>query len=146
MSSGDVVSHAIDAVHCGRPTPVPEASQPIPRAVGYMREHLRQPVTVAELAAVAGFSPYHFLRLFRRATGHTPHRYLILLRIAEVTRLLERGVTVAQAARQCGFSSTAHLSAVFLRETGVRPSRWHPPASEHGSSDREPGGRRSAVR
>ncbi len=102
-----------------------------------MRDQLGRPVTVTELADVARLSPYHFLRVFKRATGHTPHRYLILLRIAEVKRLLEGGVTVTRAAQQCGFYSTAHLSAVFLRETGVRPSRW-PSASVHRAGDREP--------
>jgi AraC family transcriptional regulator len=103
---------------------VPVVSSPVLRAVAYLRNQLERPVTVAELAGVAGFSPYHFLRVFKRATGHTPHRYLTLLRIAEVKRLLERGVTVTQAAQRCGFYSTAHLSAAFLRETGVRPSHW----------------------
>ena len=93
---------------------------------------------------MARLSPYHFLRVFTQATGHTPHRYLILLRVAEVKRLLERGVTVTRAAQRCGFYSTAHLSSVFVRETGVRPSRWQP--RDHGASDHGPRGRRSAAR
>jgi AraC family transcriptional regulator len=108
-----------------------EVSTPVLRALAYMQDQMDRPVTVAELAGVAWLSPYHFLRVFKRATGHTPHRYLTLLRIAEVKRLLECGVTVAQAARRCGFCSTAHLSAAFLRETGVRPSGWWPRASGH---------------
>jgi AraC family transcriptional regulator len=108
-----------------------EASTPMLRALAYMQDQMERPMTVAELAGAAWLSPYHFLRVFKRATGYTPHRYLTLLRIAEVKRLLERGVTVAQAARRCGFCSTAHLSAVFLRETGVRPSSWRPRASGH---------------
>ncbi|MFI6172231.1 helix-turn-helix domain-containing protein [Nocardia sp. NPDC051052] len=110
-----------------------EASSPVLQAVVYMRDRLAGPVTVAELAGVARFSPYHFLRMFKRDTGYTPHRYLTLLRLAEVKRLLERGVTVTQAAQRCGFYSTAHLSSVFLRETGVRPSRW--PASDQCAAD-----------
>lgn len=113
-----------------------EASSPVLRAVVYMQDRMGRPVTVTELAGVAKFSPYHFLRVFKRATGHTPHRYLTLLRIAEVKRLLERGVTVGQAAQRCGFYSTAHLSAVFFRETGVRPSRWLLSKSDYGAEDR----------
>ncbi|WP_328606933.1 AraC family transcriptional regulator [Amycolatopsis sp. NBC_00345] len=114
-------------------------AEPVPReavrqAVVFMRDQLERPVTVAELAGVAGFSPYHFLRVFKRATGHTPHRYLTLLRVAEVKRLLEGGATVTQAAERCGFYSTAHLSAVFLRETGVRPSQWSPRTSDRRSA------------
>ncbi|MDN3059760.1 helix-turn-helix transcriptional regulator [Streptomyces sp. SRF1] len=101
-----------------------------------MRDRLPGRVTVTELAGVARLSPYHFLRVFKRATGHTPHRYLTLLRIAEAKRLLEAGVTVTQAAQRCGFYSAAHLSGVFLRETGVRPSRWPPPTSDHCAGER----------
>ncbi|MDT8912272.1 AraC family transcriptional regulator [Amycolatopsis sp. PS_44_ISF1] len=97
---------------------------PAPEAVAYLRDRLAHPVTVTELAGAVRLSPYHFVRVFKRATGHTPHRYLVLLRIAEAKRLLEDGATVTRTAQQCGFYSAAHLSAVFLRETGVRPSRW----------------------
>ncbi|MFD6156130.1 helix-turn-helix domain-containing protein [Nocardia sp. NPDC060256] len=121
-----------------------EAGSPVFRAVVYMRDQLARPVPLAELAGVARYSPYHFLRMFKRATGYTPHRYLTLLRIAEVERLLEHGVTVTQAAQRCGFSSTAHLSAVFLRETGVRPSRWSP--TNDRPSEYAPGGTRFAAR
>lgn len=103
-----------------------EAGSPVLRAVVYMQDRMERTVTLAELAGVARLSPYHFLRVFKRATGHTPHRYLTLLRIVEVKRLLEHGATVVQAAQLCGFCSAAHLSAVFVRETGVRPSRWQP--------------------
>ena len=117
----------------------PEAGSPVLRAVVFMRARLERQVTVAELAGLAGLSPYHFLRVFKRATGHTPHRYLTLLRIGEAKRLLEGGSTVTQAAQRCGFYSTAHLSAVFLRETGVRPSRWPRPVSGHRAGDGRPG-------
>ncbi|MEG8179891.1 helix-turn-helix transcriptional regulator [Nocardia terpenica] len=109
-----------------------EAGSPVQRAVVYMQDQMQRTVTLAELAGVARLSPYHFLRMFKRATGHTPHRYLTLLRIAEVKRLLERGATVVAAAQLCGFYSAAHLSAVFVRETGVRPSRWQPPGKPTG--------------
>jgi AraC-like DNA-binding protein len=46
-----------------------------------------EPLTVAHLAAVAGASPAHFSREFRRAFGETPHRYLL-------TRRLERAATL----------------------------------------------------
>ncbi|MEU7141957.1 AraC family transcriptional regulator [Nocardia sp. NPDC046473] len=121
-----------------------EAGSPVFRAVAHMRDQLARPVTVAELAGVARYSTYHFLRMFKRATGYTPHRYLTLLRIIEVERLLERGVTVTQAAQSCGFSSAAHLSAVFLRETGVRPSHWRP--TNDRSSEYGPGGTHLAAR
>ncbi|MEU7872634.1 AraC family transcriptional regulator [Dactylosporangium sp. NPDC049140] len=91
-------------------------------AIAYMRERLDQPVRLADLAAHVRLSPFHFLRVFKRTTGETPARHLQRMRIAHATRLLAAGMTVSQVARRCGFGSPGHLSAAYLRATGVRPS------------------------
>ncbi len=104
-----------------------------------MTERLGEPLTVTDLAAEVRLSPYHFLRMFRRAVGETPHRRLVRMRLAQAQRLLESGVTVAETARRCGFSSSSHFSAVFVRETGVRPSRWiFSPAASSGPTGKRP--------
>jgi AraC family transcriptional regulator len=94
------------------------------KAIALMREQLDQPLTLADLAAAAWLSPYHFLRVFKQATGETPARYRTRLRVREAARLLDAGRTVSEAAVCCGFSSPAHLSSAFLRETGMRPSQY----------------------
>lgn len=94
------------------------------KAITLMREQLDQPLTLADLAAAAWLSPYHFLRVFKQATGETPARYRTRLRVREAARLLDAGRTVSEAAVRCGFSSPAHLSSAFLRETGMRPSQY----------------------
>ncbi|MCZ9336343.1 helix-turn-helix transcriptional regulator, partial [Streptomyces sp. TRM76130] len=81
-----------------------------------MRERLADPLTVADLAAEARLSTYHFIRVFREATGETPHRYLTRLRVAQARRLLtDTGDSVDRIAARCGFSSAGSLSAAFLR-------------------------------
>jgi len=94
------------------------------RAVAVMRDRLAEPVRLADLAAEARLSPFHFLRVFKRVTGSTPGRYLTRLRIEHAQRLLDRGLTVEEAARACGYGSPGHLSTAFLRETGMRPSAY----------------------
>jgi AraC family transcriptional regulator len=96
----------------------------IRKVVGFMRERLAEPLTLADLAGAANLSNYHFLRVFKSATGQTPRRYLTQLRIDEAKRLLRRAGSVAEVARACGFSSPGHLSTAFLRETGTRPSAY----------------------
>ena len=104
-----------------------------------MTERLGEPLTVTDLAAEVRLSPYHFLRTFRRAVGETPHRRLVRMRLAEAKRLLESGATVADTARRCGFSSSSHFSAVFLREIGMRPSQWvFSPAASYRPTGRRP--------
>lgn len=92
-------------------------------ATAVMRERLAEPLTLAEIAAEAHLSVYHFIRVFREATGETPHRYLTRLRIERARRLLSGStLTIGQIAERSGFGSPGSLSAAFLSQVGVRPS------------------------
>lgn len=92
-------------------------------ATAIMRERLAEPLTLAQIAAEAHLSVYHFIRVFRAATGETPHRYLTRLRIEHARRLLAGStLTIGQIAERSGFSSPGSLSAAFLGQVGVRPS------------------------
>ncbi|MFI6291392.1 helix-turn-helix domain-containing protein [Nonomuraea sp. NPDC050790] len=94
-------------------------------AIAFMRERLAEPLTLADLADEVYLSVFHLVRVFRQATGETPHRYLARLRIEKAQRLLrESGLTVAEIAPLCGFASPGALSTAFLRHTGVRPSAY----------------------
>lgn len=79
-------------------------------------------LTLADLAAVAGLSPWHFARAFRAATGTAPHRYVVERRVALSIRLMaRRDLTLAEIAYAAGFSSQAHFSTLFRRVTGRTP-------------------------
>ncbi|MFB4284114.1 MULTISPECIES: AraC family transcriptional regulator [unclassified Nonomuraea] len=94
-------------------------------AVAIMRERLAEPLTLATVAAEVHLSVYHFVRVFREATGETPHRYLTRLRIERARRLLSTSsLSIEQIAGRCGFGSPGALSSAFLRQTGVRPSAY----------------------
>jgi len=94
-------------------------------AIAIMHERLAEPVTLAELAAEVHLSVYHLVRVFRDATGQTPHRFLTRLRVEEAKRLL-RGTDLAldRIAQRCGFTTPGALSTAFLRQTGARPSAY----------------------
>ncbi|RSM87938.1 AraC family transcriptional regulator [Kibdelosporangium aridum] len=95
------------------------------KAVAVMRERLAEPVTLADIAAEVGLSVYHFIRVFKAATGQTPHKYLTGLRIDEARRLLrDDALSLDRIAARCGFGSAGSLSTTFLRHTGVRPSAY----------------------
>lgn len=95
------------------------------RVIAYMHDNLAQPLSLADLAEVAQLSPFHFLRLFRAAVGEAPHRHLTRLRIAAARRRLERSTApISDIAYVCGFSSPAHLAAVFRRWVGTTPTAY----------------------
>ena len=118
------------------PKPVPGEAAPLdPRRLGrveaYVEAFLGQPLTVEELAGVAGVSTFHFSRAFKAATGLTPHAFVTHRRMARARVLLEMGrPALAQVARDCGFSSQSAFGQAFRVHTGLTPGAYR--ASGHG--------------
>jgi AraC-like DNA-binding protein len=85
-------------------------------------QHHRQPVTIKELADLAGLSREHFTRRFRRELAVTPAAYLRRHRLRRAVELLAgTDLPAVEVARYCGFSSSQQLAKVFRREHGVAP-------------------------
>jgi AraC-like DNA-binding protein len=80
--------------------------------------------SIAELARCAGLSEKHFRRLFERAYGLTPGRFLSSVRIERAKELLARGTSVTEACMEVGFSSLGSFSVLFSRETGRSPRHF----------------------
>jgi AraC-like DNA-binding protein len=95
------------------------------RVMEYVNAHLNEALSLADLAAVAGFSRMHFAGQFRAATGYRPHEYLLYYRI-ESAKLMLSGtdIPLAQVALSVGFQAQPHFSTVFKRLTGESPARW----------------------
>jgi len=94
-------------------------------ALLHCEEHLDEPLTLAELAAIAGFSPYHFHRIFRHVTGEAPKAYLRRLRLERaVYRLKVSPDNVLQIALEAGFSTHETFTRAFMRQFGVTPSEF----------------------
>ena len=76
------------------------------------------------LALQVGVSPFHVVRRFARATGLSPHQYLIQVRVNAARRLLARGLPPSIAAATAGFVDQSHLTLNFKRMTGMTPARY----------------------
>jgi AraC family transcriptional regulator len=78
--------------------------------------------TLAALAATTGYSKSQFVRLFRRATGTSPHRYVLDARLRRARRLIETSpLSLAAIAFETGFASQSHLTNAFVRHFGCTP-------------------------
>lgn len=99
-----------------------------PRAVAvaqaYLEAHAAEPVALADLAAAVGLSPFHLVRVFRRAVGVPPHAYLESVRIRRAQQLLAAGLPLAEVAYAVGYSSQSHFTTRFRRVIGVTPGRY----------------------
>jgi AraC-like DNA-binding protein len=93
-------------------------------ACDYLAENAEQPITLDELAAVAGTGKFRLLKLFRDRTGLPPHALQIAHRIRRARKLLESGHTVAETAAQTGFTDQSHLHRHFRRALGFTPGQY----------------------
>lgn len=92
--------------------------------VDYLRANLDRRLTLDELAAVAGLSPFHFLRRFKAQYHATPQQMLMALRLYEAKQRLARGEPAAQVAAAVGLTDQAHLTRAFSNRYGVTPGRY----------------------
>jgi AraC-like DNA-binding protein len=106
-----------------------EAARPaeqakVARARAYLDARFAEPVSLGDLAAYVGLSPYHLLRSFRDQVGITPGAYQIQLRVLEARRRLREGAAIADTAADLGFADQSHLSRHFQRIMGTSPGRY----------------------
>jgi AraC family transcriptional regulator len=87
-----------------------------------MEERMAEPVSLAELASVAGLSVSQFSRQFKARTGFAPHRFLLGLRVEQACRLLRTDrAPIAEIAVRCGFSHQEHLTRVMRAHLDTTP-------------------------
>jgi AraC-like DNA-binding protein len=109
---------------------VPDAGKPGKehRAVRLAKEllhaQLAAPPSLETLAEAVNLSPFHFARVFRRATGMPPHTWLMQQRIARARALLQSGCLPLEVAMQLGFADQSHLSRQFKQVYGVGPGAY----------------------
>lgn len=94
------------------------------RARDRIEDGYAEPLALAELARTAGLSRFHFLRLFQRVFGATPHEYLTRVRMERAQALLARSASVTEACLAVGYLSLGSFSARFSREVGCSPAAW----------------------
>lgn len=98
---------------------------PIHRAIEWIEARLKDEVSVADMAAVAGYSLFHFIRTFDQSVHHTPYDYLMRRRLAEAAReLVCSGRRVVDIALEYRFGNHETFSRAFKRLFGMQPTQW----------------------
>lgn len=97
----------------------------VPQAIVHARTRIDDDPTAAlslhDLAQESGLSRFQLLRAFARATGMTPHAYLLQRRLHHARRLIAGGTPLVQAAVHSGFADQSHMTRLFIRNFGLSP-------------------------
>jgi len=97
----------------------------IQRVIDYIENNLQSNLSNAELAGIAGYSEYHFLRIFKDIVHLTPADYIRKRRITEIVRCMEKeGRPISDIAFAYGFNSKENFVRAFKAEHNILPTEY----------------------
>jgi len=94
------------------------------KARSFIDDNCCNEIDLKTIAEFSFLSKYHFIRLFKRCYGRTPHQYLTEKRIECAKKLITSNYTVVETCYAIGFSSRNSFSATFKKYAGVSPSEF----------------------
>ena len=111
------------------------------KAIAFVNEHFSEDISVEQLAAMCGLSPYYFVRVFKKETGYTPHEYIISRRMASARYLLKyTKAPIKEICFTCGFSGESVFCNAFRKLHGMTPQNYRQQSmSSEETSSGEPG-------
>lgn len=99
----------------------------INRAIDYIENNIAEgDLTLKKLSSVAGFSPFHFHRIFAGMMGETLNQFIQRIRVEKAAMLLVLNPkkNMTEIALDCGYSGSAQFSRAFREKFGKTPSEW----------------------
>lgn len=92
--------------------------------IRYIKDHYKEPLTAAELAAMSNYNESYFMKLFKQYTGKTLVKYLTDYRLERAHhKLLHSGLTITEIALECGFNGTSYFIKKFQEAYGITPQK-----------------------
>lgn len=96
----------------------------IKKVIYYIEEHLDEAMDIVTLARVAGYSRFHFCRIFRLSTGESVMAYVARLRLERATRKIVAQKSVAEIGMEAGFCTSTGFLKAFKRRFGISPTAY----------------------
>lgn len=91
----------------------------------FVRENLDSDLGLADIAAVANLSQFHFARSFRKSTGLTPQQFVMQQRIERAKELLtQEDLPIVEVSLLTGFKNQSHFTSLFRKFTRLTPKIW----------------------
>lgn len=115
-----------------------EYRERINRVIRYMHEHLDDPMNLNVLASVAGFSPYHFHRIFAAFVGEPVGEYIRRMRLERAAhQLRDSDLAVTQIALDAGYETPSAFTKAFKVHFGISPTEFRTTRGVHPLSTAE---------
>jgi len=95
----------------------------IKETLNFIGDNISQNITLDMLAKNSSLSKYHFLRVFKKELGLTPHSFIINERINRANILLQSGTSISEASQEVGFSDQSHFTRNFKKYFGYTPKK-----------------------
>lgn len=97
----------------------------IKRVTAYLTENFAQKISLEEMADMAGLTPYHFTRKYKKETGVTPHQFLLSTRMSAAKYCLSNtNMTISEIAVSCGFIDESAFCYTFKKREGITPNEY----------------------
>ena len=120
------------------PARIQTTNRQVLEAARFISQNYMRPITTAEIAQAAGYSPNYLTREFREKTGIGIHEYLVFIRLQQAAmELLSTNDTITQVALRCGFSDGNYFKDVFKKKFGITPREYRQSGSLPINEDRE---------
>lgn len=122
-------SRLLYSVICGLiPGSRPEDSdntRPVQQAIQYIQAHLGEDLSLKQIAAEVHISPPHLTRLFRAELRHSPHEYVIQMRMNRAKHLLKTtALPIKAIAAEVGYGSESSFTGAFTERIGISPRKF----------------------
>jgi AraC family transcriptional regulator len=102
------------------------------RVLAYIEEHLAGRLDLDTLAGIALVSRFQFPKMFKRAVGESPHRYVVGRRLDMAARLLSSSsLRIADVAAACGFADQSHMTRLFRSRYQTTPAAYRAGTATH---------------
>ena len=101
------------------------AESPVKTAIRFLENNYFKKINIEDLALLLGYSRAHFTTVFTQATGKSPYRYLLDVRLDKAKEFLtDQDYSIEEIACSVGFSSLVRFSELFKKYTGYSPLQY----------------------
>lgn len=102
-----------------------EQVEAVARMQKFMEDNIKNTITLYDISQVAGYSPWHSARIFKKYTGKTPFDYIRTLRLSKAAMILrDENIKVIDVALDFVFDSHEGFTRAFSKEFGISPKRY----------------------